>query len=429
MACVHTASNILIVPSTRLRVAADGATSWQVRFRINNQYQSRTFYDQREAARFSTAVDKIGAERALEVFENRTQRGEVPTLTQYCYDHIAHLTGVGNHTLRDYRRYTKNNLGKLAHLPVDMITRKDIALWVNEMAMRPGRKPGSLVSGKTLGLWHGFIAGVLNGAVRDELITVNPCNGTRLPRTLSEEMTFLTHDEYLRFIGCFPEWRQPMVATMFSTGLRWGEISALKVGDLQVRADGIGVLVVNKAWKDGGKEIGPTKTRRSNRTVALSPEVLQMLMPLKQGRDPGEWLFTAKNGHDPVKYNTFRREYWLPALALANGQEATRKSKSGKYLSVIAGAKPLDPPLGKWPRIHDARHTAASWLLAAGIPINYVQAHLGHESIQTTVDRYGHIMPGAGQAIAAAMSIAMSPAHPLELTGPAQQAPSGSISS
>ncbi|MCY4655134.1 MAG: tyrosine-type recombinase/integrase [Dehalococcoidia bacterium] len=46
-------------------------------------------------------------------------------------------------------------------------------------------------------------------------------------------------------------------------------------------------------------------------------------------------------------------------------------------------------------RFHDLRHTHASLLLAANVPIHVVQARLGHASIQITVDTYGHLMPNA----------------------------------
>ena len=44
-------------------------------------------------------------------------------------------------------------------------------------------------------------------------------------------------------------------------------------------------------------------------------------------------------------------------------------------------------------RIHDLRHTFASLLIHQGENLKYVQSQLGHASIQTTVDRYGHLMP------------------------------------
>jgi len=46
-------------------------------------------------------------------------------------------------------------------------------------------------------------------------------------------------------------------------------------------------------------------------------------------------------------------------------------------------------------RIHDLRHTYASMLINQGENLKYVQAQLGHSSIKTTVDRYGHLMPDA----------------------------------
>ena len=58
------------------------------------------------------------------------------------------------------------------------------------------------------------------------------------------------------------------------------------------------------------------------------------------------------------------------------------------------------------PRIHDLRHSHASWLLGQGVPIHVVQARLGHENIATTVDTYGHLLPDAQILAANAASLA-----------------------
>lgn len=60
--------------------------------------------------------------------------------------------------------------------------------------------------------------------------------------------------------------------------------------------------------------------------------------------------------------------------------------------------------MGKPLRIHDLRHTAASWMLAAGIPVHVVAEMLGHESTKTTYDTYSHVMPEGRRAVASAMS-------------------------
>lgn len=56
----------------------------------------------------------------------------------------------------------------------------------------------------------------------------------------------------------------------------------------------------------------------------------------------------------------------------------------------------------KPPRIHDLRHTHTSWLIAGKVPPPVIQARLGHESITTTVDRYGHLLESSDDGIVAA---------------------------
>ena len=64
-------------------------------------------------------------------------------------------------------------------------------------------------------------------------------------------------------------------------------------------------------------------------------------------------------------------------------------------LAALARAK--EAGLSKRPRIHDLRHTCASWLIQAGRPLPAIQQHLGHESITTTVGTYGHMDRSSGK--------------------------------
>ncbi|MFJ2115860.1 tyrosine-type recombinase/integrase, partial [Streptomyces sp. NPDC087850] len=63
-------------------------------------------------------------------------------------------------------------------------------------------------------------------------------------------------------------------------------------------------------------------------------------------------------------------------------------------------------------RTHDLRHTHASWLIAGKVPLPVIQARLGHESITTTVDRYGHLLESSDDEVVAAVKWAMSAAIP-----------------
>lgn len=81
--------------------------------------------------------------------------------------------------------------------------------------------------------------------------------------------------------------------------------------------------------------------------------------------DPAALLFTSPSG-EPLRYNNFYRRFWVRALRDAD----------------LA-------PAG----LHSLRHTCASLLIAHGAPIKAVQAQLGHQSAELTLDRYGHLYP------------------------------------
>jgi integrase len=170
------------------------------------------------------------------------------------------------------------------------------------------------------------------------------------------------------------------------TGLRWGEATALRWRDVNLAGDPPTVRVEH-AWKQDGHGavvLGPPKSPRSRRTVSLWPEIVASLPP--RGK-PGDLVFQAPQG-GMIWHGRFASDVWKPAIAAANDPE-------------------LGAPIGKEPNPHDLRHTHASWLIAGGAPLPYVQARLGHESIQTTVGTYGHLVPDAHHEMARIAAVAM----------------------
>jgi integrase len=370
-----------------MRVSKSGKKTWRVRWRDGGReapQQTRTFDDFDGAEVFARLVDQLGGAHAIKVLAARANAGrDIHTVESWANKHIDTLSGVQEDTIRDYRRFVSDDLGLLAPMPLDAVVRDDIAAWV-----RTQERHGS--SGKTIANKHGFVSGVFNHAVESELISSNPCRRTRLPRTVEEPMTILTHSEFARFLVCFDPYWQPLVTALFGTGMRWGEITALRCSEVDVAT---GTIHVIRAVKRSTGE-GAPKTRRGRRTLAVSSAVIEALRPLVEGQSSGEYVFRNKAGNR-INHTTFWKGVWAPAVKRANGEPA------GTTMA------PLNPPLGKRIRIHDARHTCASWLLGDGVPINYVQAHLGHESITTTVNRYGHIMPDAQRRIREALDAAL----------------------
>jgi integrase len=378
-------------------------THYRVRFRLDGTAKVRTWRTLEAADEFARLIDQVGAAEAVHIADHRKSAPRnTATLGAYAIEHVESMTGVGD----DYRRrclsVINRDLANLGRLPLTVITPTLVGKWVNAL-----EKAGQ--SGKTIKNKHGFLSAVMAHAMRDGKVDANPCAGTRLPRSVAPSMTFLTPDEYARFLGYFTPYWQPMVALLFGTGARFSELTALTVGDVDLE---LGVVVITKAWKDGGKKIGPPKSRRAVRTLSLAPETIEVLRPLVAGR-AGDALLLRNQVGGPVRLQTFHDNVWRPAVRLANGEPAQEVKRVARRRDARGNLiTPAVVPLGKRPRVHDARHSCASWLLASGAPLNVVQYHLGHESIVTTSDRYGHLLPSARSAVANALSLALTQAHP-----------------
>lgn len=356
-------------------------------FRIDRQQRSETFHDAGAAAEFAALVERIGGKAAVAIRDARSGVRTGPpvvTLEQWFEHHLAMATSLTPGTLAEYRRVAARSwMPTLGPLPLDLVARDDVARWIGAQAAtrnEHGRTPSS----KTLANAHGLLSTVMASAVDAGHIPSNPCRGLGIPRTVRGEMVFLSPGEFAVLVSHIPPRWQPLVSFLAATGLRWGEATALRWGDLDLDVD-VPVVRVQRAWKKGAKvkELGAPKTRRSLRTVSLPTQIVGQLRPL--AGDADALVFTADRG-GVVHHGNFRWRFWVPAVEAAK--------------------------LGKKPRIHDLRHSHASWLIAAGVPLPVIQRRLGHESIQTTVDVYGHLAPDALEVAARATSLAIAQAVP-----------------
>ena len=362
--------------SVRVRTRQDGSVYSQVRFRIGGKESSISFNDHAEALQFDALVAKVGAVKALEVTRVVIAHDRGLTLRQWLDEYNDHLTGVEEQTVTKYRSYAAHDFGSIADMPVAALTERDVADWVDGLRNRDG----SIPSGKTVANKHGYLAGALNVAVKRGHLKANPCDEVKLPKWDREEMVFLEPDEYQLLREATAEYWRPLVEFLVTSGARWSEATALKPSDVDRDA---GTVRITRAWKkvDGGYGLGVPKTRKSVRTINVPIEVLERLDYTR------EWLFTnsgqgRRNAEGPVRIHNFRPHVWVPAV--------TRAAEAG---------------LTKTPRVHDLRHTCASWLIQSGRPLPDVQEHLGHQSILTTVGIYNHLNRSSGQANAAALSL------------------------
>lgn len=362
--------------------------SFRVKFRQDGRQRSLTFATEKGAIAWRKQLDALGPAAAIALL-NAPQKTSM-RLSDLLHSHIETLTGVTTGTRHSYKGYIEHHMGDIIDLPLSSIDRTVVAGWVNSLAAKG-------LSGKSIANVHGFLSAALNVAVEDELIAKNPCRGMRLPRTdeNADEMVFLTPEEFARLYDLIPAHYQPFVLTLVSTGIRFGEASALTVADLNVANKS---LRIRQAWKKsapGQRDLGAPKTKRGNRTVAVPEQVVEVLAEIAKGKAAKEYLFTNTKGA-PLKNNSFWQRVWSPMLHEFAGDTVTQERDQWGHVET----KVLKEGRGKRPKIHDLRHTFASWAIQNGVPLPVIQRQLGHESITTTVDRYGHIARADFDALA-----------------------------
>ena len=387
--------------TVRYRARADGSVAHDLRYRLDGRSRSVSFDDAKHAEKWKRIFQSIGPEEALKLLD-RTFKDDSPTVNEYAERYINGKSGVEGKTLDHYRMFMRLHIGPtLGELPIDAVSKEMIAGWVNFQA-----EDGD--AAKSIKNRHGFLSGMFISATEEEppLIGRNPCAKTNLPSSERREMVFLTANEFVSLLAYIPPHYQSLVTLLAATGLRWGEATALRPGDIDLERL---TLRVARAWKSSmakGWYIGPPKTPKSRRTIPIDQDLAELLRPLVASGS--EYLFTSYRGK-PIRQANFWSDVWAPARRMANGQapfELSQRNKDLKWQPRPEGVwdrEPAEVPIGKVPRIHDLRHSHASWLLEGGIGIDVVQQRLGHEKITTTVDTYGHI--AQARSVAAAFSI------------------------
>lgn len=354
-------------------VETTSAGRFKVRFRLDRLQTSETFDTASEARTFAKWLDALGPQGAVDRLSEQEQQATIPTLDQVAAEHIRHLSGIEEGTRKTYTRLWERVWSPLlGGVQAHRLTADDVKLAVNEL--------GKTYSHKSLENQRGLLAGVVQRAVEQGHLTKNVARGVRLPRGQEGdrvEMRIISPAEFAEVEARLPEHYRPFVRFLYGTGCRWGEAVALTVAD--VALPNVRVRRALKWSPDNQRKVGATKTRKGNRTVVVGDVMLDDLRAACAGKAGTDLVWTATRG-GPILHRTFWSRYWLPAVSH------------------------LEPR----PRIHDLRHSHASILLAAGVPIHIVQVRLGHESIKTTVDTYGHLLPDAQAMAANAASVAFA---------------------
>lgn len=376
------------MPGIEQRHLANGEVRHVVRVRDldRGRYSSATFATRPEAERFVRDCDDRGAAWALAEYHRAKDAEDELTLDQWAEIHFEALTKPSQATVRRYRRiYAESWRPHLGHMRLSQIERVHIAAALNK----------TRGSDKTLKNKWAVLTHMLKMAVQDGKIGRSPTVGVGLPERTShetEEHRYLTHAEFWAVVDATPPYWRPLVITLGGTGIRWGELAALTVGDVDTENGALRITKAEKQDPDNPSKtiVGPPKTKKGRRTVSLPRDVLDVLEPLLEGRKRTDRLFLPPNG-GPLRHRTFYRDIWLKKSV---GQSGIREP---------------------YPRLHDLRHSHVAWLIAINTHPSVIQRRLGHEKITTTLDTYGHLLPEMAAAEVTAAS-AVFAARPRELS-------------
>lgn len=365
--------------SIETRRDADGVpTSWRVIWREAGQKRSQRVASLEQAQLWKAVLEAAGHDTDRAAAALSARASTTPTLRDVAELHLDRLgPRATEYTVKRYRGYLRTHLAELAARPVDKITEAHLITWIRGM-QAAGASP------KTIANVHGFLHGVMATAIRQGQREDNPCNGRLLPSKASTERkaTFLTVAEYELIEAHLPEDERPLFRVMLETGLRLAEATALTPSDIDLNA-AVPVLHVTKAWKQAARGwiVGPPKTRRSTRTLGLAATTVDVLRPVLEACRPDELLLSNPRGSRSIPKHRQRLDAWTAARTAAARDETW--------------------PVWKTPRIHDLRHSHAALMLGAGMSLYELSQRLGHESIQTTADVYGHLLPDAQRRAAA----------------------------
>ena len=364
-----------------IREKTKGSDEWWVFISHNGKRTSRKVGSKKAALE---VAKKIEAKLILGEAFLQEKKPSVPTLEEYYQSYERPYLDV---SVRSTSRRIYHTSFDLHILPVlgskrlDEITRLDIERLVTHLLNKRYGKKKKKFTRTTIAISMRCLTASVNRAIERGFIEKNPTKGTSKlfaqATVRNGEIQPLNADEVRLFLRTVlehsPE-QYPLFLCAIHTGMRLGEVAALKWGDVDFNGK---FLTVRRNYVEG--EIIPfTKTKKIRR-IDLSDTLLDALQQLKRERrevwlkkgnnEIPEWVFCNQQGNPADMQNVKNRHFY-------------------KCLEK-AGLRRI--------RFHDLRHTFASLLIQDGQPLAYIKDQLGHSSIKLTVDIYGHLEPGANR--------------------------------
>jgi integrase len=279
--------------------------------------------------------------------------------------------------IRDYERNLRlRAIPVLGHLRLAEVTTQDVQRMVDALIVKD-LAPATIDAAVTP------LKAMYRRAVGRGEVKTNPTLGIEKPAVRSKPKRIVAPGHAEAMIAALPADERALWATAFYTGLRRGELIGLRAEDIDLAT---GVVHVRRGWDMVDGEVAP-KSRQGRRDVPI-PAVLRDHLDA--------YPLDADHAH------AFGSPRWI---GRTNDRARARWQERG--LPTIT--------------LHEARHTYASFAIAADLNAKTLSTYMGHATIAITLDLYGHLMPG-NEAEAASMldayfarTVAQTVAHPAKV--------------
>lgn len=351
------------------------AGTWQVRWRDPNGHpQQKTLKRKIDAERFETEMEAA----KLHGTYLDPKAGDI-TVEAWSKLWLANSRDLGPGGRQEYERRLKVILPEIGHLRLNQVDMDVVDEFVTTLLTRPTERKKAPLAPSSVSAILQQVSTMMEAAVRRGRIPANPCKEVAHPKGEQIPMRFLTAGEIERLAPFIYERFRAWLYVAAYGGLRWSEAVGLR----RSAVSGSRVTVTEQLiWRkpiEGGpgrwcRE--PPKTRAGRRSVSLPPFVKEMLIEhIKRFAQPGAdgLVFPTRSGRPPHA-GSFTDKHWKRNLVKAGLDRDTR--------------------------IHDLRHTAVAFAIAAGSHPKAIQERMGHASIAITMDRYGHLFPEMDEDVA-----------------------------
>lgn len=227
------------------------------------------------------------------------------------------------------------------------------------------------------------LSSIITEAQRRGLVAQNVAKGVKVIRSKREKKKIIVPPKHdLRAMldkaaSHFADFR-PLLLTAIFAGLRSSELRGLRRVDVDLRTAEITVCQRADQWGD----IGPPKSQAGHRTIPIPPMLVSVLREWMLRAPPSRLglLFPNSEGGVRLHSNMLNREYWR--LQVAAGLWEPTEKRDGEGQPIVRARYDF----------HSLRHAAASAWIKQNVDLKRLTTWLGHASVQTTLDVYGHLI-------------------------------------